>query len=284
MTRQEIKPRARLLSHLQETPKILADETRLSQVFANLLLNAAYAFDDENPKKNEISVTTFTSPQGEAIIEVKDNGRGLQAYERGSERAGTLAISGVAERLEVDQNGRLSVCAQILSSFGGTLEVESEPGKGSLFRITLPPAKTSERSAETSITAPLPQCHILLVDDEPMVQATLQRMLGERPMIVSTESAEEARALCTAGHPFDVILCDLMMEGMTGMDLYEELMKSAPEQAKRMIFITAGAFTMRSIEFLRSIPNAYIEKPFQAEVLQQQIRALFDQVGLIDRG
>jgi CheY-like chemotaxis protein len=58
-----------------------------------------------------------------------------------------------------------------------------------------------------------------------------------------------------------VILCDLMMPDMTGMDLHAELARKLPEQATRMIFLTGGAFTPRAREFLDEVPNQRLEKP-----------------------
>ena len=81
-----------------------------------------------------------------------------------------------------------------------------------------------------------------------------------------------------AGERFDVIVSDLMMPEMTGMELYEHLEKSAPEQASRVVFLTGGAFTASAREFLARVRNPTMEKPLQrkellstiADVLQRQ--------------
>jgi CheY-like chemotaxis protein len=65
-----------------------------------------------------------------------------------------------------------------------------------------------------------------------------------------------------AGEKFDLILCDLMMPEMTGMDLHRELSRVAPEQASRMIFLTGGAFTDKARQFLSETVKEYLEKPF----------------------
>ena len=103
---------------------------------------------------------------------------------------------------------------------------------------------------------------ILVVDDEPMVAKTIQRTLSTEHDIVALGSAEEALNRIGAGERFDVILCDLMMPQMTGMDLHAELSRVAREQAGRMIFLTGGAFTTRARAFLDETPNQCIEKPF----------------------
>ena len=73
---------------------------------------------------------------------------------------------------------------------------------------------------------------------------------------------------CAGGETFDLILCDLMMPDMTGMDLHRELSGTAPEQASRMIFLTGGAFTATALQFLSETPKEHIEKPFHAANLR----------------
>ena len=79
---------------------------------------------------------------------------------------------------------------------------------------------------------------------------------------------------CAAGERFDVILCDLMMPEMTGMDLYAELGKLAGDQADRLVFVTGGAFTPRAREFLERVPNARVEKPIDFQNLRLLLRNL----------
>ncbi len=73
------------------------------------------------------------------------------------------------------------------------------------------------------------------------------------------------------GEPFDLVFCDLMMPGYSGIDLYGEL---PPEQQSRFVFVTGGAFTARAQSFLASIPNRTIDKPFDLEVVQKIVDEL----------
>ena len=70
-------------------------------------------------------------------------------------------------------------------------------------------------------------------------------------------------ARIASGERFDAILSDLMMPEVTGMEVHDELSRTAPDQARRMIFLTGGAFTERAREFLDGVPNPRIEKPFE---------------------
>ena len=107
------------------------------------------------------------------------------------------------------------------------------------------------------------RAHVLVIDDEVAIGRTLVRGLGRFHEVVALTSGKEALARIAAGERFDAILSDLMMPEVTGMEIHEELARIAPDQAKRMIFMTGGAFTERAREFLDRIPNPRIEKPFE---------------------
>lgn len=109
---------------------------------------------------------------------------------------------------------------------------------------------------------------ILVVDDEPRMGKALQRLLAPWHDVVAAQSAREALGLVRGGADFDVILCDLMMPGMSGMDLHAELGRSAPGLATRMVFMTGGAYTAAAQRFLETVPNRRLEKPFKPEILE----------------
>ncbi len=113
---------------------------------------------------------------------------------------------------------------------------------------------------------------VLVIDDEPMIGRAIKRALQQDHDVCLASSAGDARDRLASGERFDVILCDLMMPQMTGMDLHAELLRVAPEQASGMVFLTGGAFTPGARAFLDAIANQRIEKPFDA----QHIRAIVD--------
>jgi CheY-like chemotaxis protein len=92
--------------------------------------------------------------------------------------------------------------------------------------------------------------------------------------VVALTSAAEAIARISAGERFDVILSDVMMPEVTGMEMHEQLLRVAPGQAQRMIFLTGGAFTATAREFLDRVPNLTIEKPFEGRKLIALIAGL----------
>jgi CheY-like chemotaxis protein len=155
-------------------------------------------------------------------------------------------------------------------SLGGDLEVESELGSGSLFRVLLPSASAAEETrppASAPVSHAARRARVLVVDDEPMIATAIRRTLGLEHDVTLASAGALALDRIARGEQFDIILCDLMMPQMTGMDLYAELKRSAPEQAERMVFLSGGAFTAAARTFLDEVPNQRLEKPFDTRQL-----------------
>jgi len=118
------------------------------------------------------------------------------------------------------------------------------------------------------------RARLLVIDDEPMMLRAIQRWLAEDFDMVATTDPREAVASVCQGVRFDAILCDLMMPIMSGMDVYEAIRAADPDQARRIVFMTGGAFAPRVLQFLASVPNARVEKPLERASLREAIRLL----------
>lgn len=111
---------------------------------------------------------------------------------------------------------------------------------------------------------------ILVIDDDPVVTRMLTRVLSAHNVVVAHSGSE---ALDRLEHQkFGLILCDLTMPGMSGMGFFEAVRDISPDLAQRIIFMTGGAFTAESHEFLNQHPDAWVEKPFDIRVLRELIR------------
>jgi PAS domain S-box-containing protein len=269
MAGKEMRQRARVVRDIQQVPMVKANESRLGQVFLNLLLNAAQAIPDGAAPENEIRIRTRTDGLGRAVVEVSDTGRGIPEDLRARVFDPFFTTKPVGEGTGLG----LSICLGIVRSIGGEILLESEVGEGSTFRVALPPHQPDRATAIfPSPDLPPQRVKLLVVDDEPYICTAIQRLLRREHRVTALTTVREALALLESGERFDVILSDLMMPEQNGEDFYKELNRVAPDQAKRMIFMTGGAFTARSEEFLRSSPVPQVAKPISLEMLQGAIR------------
>ena len=113
---------------------------------------------------------------------------------------------------------------------------------------------------------------VLVVDDEPLVAKALQLGLSGEFDVDITTSADEALALLTAGQAYETILCDVMMPGMTGVELRDRIASFSPEQAARIVFITGGLLLPHVRQWLDRVPNTCLEKPLDLDGLRELIR------------
>jgi PAS domain S-box-containing protein len=260
MTFHEIKYRARLSKELGPVPLVRAAAGKLSQVFLHLLLNAAYAIPEGAAEQHAIRVRTW-GEGGTACAEVSDTGCGIAPDHLGR------VFEPFFTTRDVGHAGLgLSICKNLVEAIGGTISLSSELGRGTTVRLTLPGCDVpGARLVPTP--RPAPRGRILVVDDDPGIRNSFERMLGAEHEVVCAGSGAEARALLEAGARFDVIFCDLMMPSVTGMDLHAWIAEHDPVLAARMVFISGGAFTPRAREFLGRVPNVRLEKPLEAEVV-----------------
>ena len=270
MTFNEIRHRARLVKDYGETPPVLADDARLGQVFINLLVNAAQAIPEGNWDANEIRIVTSTDALGNAVIEVRDTGRGISSSAMNRLFEPFFTTKPVGEGTGLG----LSICHNIITGMGGTISARNLEQGGACIRVMVPradrhvPAPKAERSEVASATK---RAVVLVVDDEPAVGVTLKRLLREHDVTV-VQRAPDALALLAAGQRFDVILSDIMMPEMSGMDFYETLRRLHPGMPERVVFVTGGAFTAAANAFLDEIPNECLTKPFDVKTVREAIR------------
>jgi len=293
LTATQVRHLATVRRAYGQVPRIVASSTRLVRAFINLLLHAANRLGGEGPGKHVITLTTSTGPRGEALVEIHDDGPELSSdvarrlfdpllMVRSSDPAASLG---------------LAVSHSVVTALGGQMEVRSAPGAGTTLRITLPaasalalapapappPAPSSvppsalrtklsaqpliptEPLAQTPTQAPSP-VRILVVDDEVTIGKALRRVLGREHEVVAVDEAREALALL-AEETFDVIFCDLMMPGMTGMEFRAEIATRWPDLLPRLVFMTGGAVSSTAREFVRNTDHPVVAKPFSRDTL-----------------
>ncbi|MEO7092054.1 MAG: ATP-binding protein, partial [Polyangiales bacterium] len=259
MVGNEVRTRVRVRREMPATvPAVLGVETRLEQVFVNLLLNAAYAIA-EGRADGEI-VIRVEPRAADVLVEIEDNGTGMEPdlLERIFEPFFTTRSSAAGTGLG------LSISRDIVLRFGGTISATSRPGSGTTMRVTLERAAAAPRVKEEIASANAPRRRVLVIDDEPLVVSMLVRALEAQHDVVGEVSAQAGLDRLLAGPAFDLVLCDLMMPDLTGMELHARIAREQPGVEHTIVFTTGGSFTRGAREFLDQVPNARLMKPFAA--------------------
>jgi len=114
---------------------------------------------------------------------------------------------------------------------------------------------------------------LLIVDDEPQIGNTLRLLLDPDHEVVPVTSGRGALERIKTDTAFDIIFCDLMMPEISGMDFYKALSQVAPQLVDRLVFMTGGVFSPKTNQFLDTISNTCIEKPFDISALLALISA-----------
>jgi CheY-like chemotaxis protein len=131
------------------------------------------------------------------------------------------------------------------------------------------PSRSSEPFEPGGIPAAPPgRLRILLVDDEPLVAHTMERLLRRDYDTIIEESGHDALVRIARGERFAAIVSDIMMPNMTGIELFEQLQHVAPDQAARLIFLSGGAFTPQARERLDGLGVIQLDKPVAAKQLR----------------
>jgi PAS domain S-box-containing protein len=272
MAWNEIRHRARVVKDYEEVPFIAANESRMGQIFLNLLVNAAQAIPPGHVERNEIRISLKVKG-GDVEVAVHDTGAGMLPAELDR-------IFEIFYSTKVAAGGTglgLAICKGIADQMGARISVESRPGVGSSFTLRLPLSLACEPPAEPATPKAEPaqgrRGRVLVVDDEADLLEVMRAMLSREHEVTSTGDPREALKRIAAGEAFDAILCDMMMPQMTGMDFYRELEKSHPALLPKLIFISGGAFSPGENDFMEASP-AYIEKPFGRAELSAAVRAM----------
>jgi two-component system, cell cycle sensor histidine kinase and response regulator CckA len=274
MAMNEIRFRAQLVRDLEPVPTVMASEGKLSQVFLNLLINAAHAIDEGDVGNNRIAVRTRTDG-ADVLVEISDTGKGIPPGDLDRVFEPFYSTKGVGKGSGLG----LAICHNLVVELGGEIRVESEVGRGTRFVVRLPVRRDEPREERTAAVSERPQPasgrgRILVVDDEESVRKTMIRLFGQAHEVVCAGSGQAAQAILARDASFDVILCDLMMPEMTGMDLHAWLAARDPALAARIVFITGGAFTPRASEYLAHAGNIKVDKPFDPANLRKLVSKL----------
>ena len=263
----QVKHRAEIVEDLGEDVWTRGNLGRISQVFVNLLVNAAEAF--ERGGSNRITITSRRTA-GTVVARVADNGPGIRPDQLG--RVFDAFLSSVG-----GTGLGLAMSREIVRSYGGDIQVDSKVAQGAAFTIVLPYTGPTHvavgvRAIEPSQAMPR-STRILFVDDEPSIRRGYERTFGRSYETSIAVDGEDAWRIITESQKFDIIICDLLMPNTGGMALYHRVCEVYPALAEAFVFVTGGVSEPHVQEFLKACGRTMLEKPFDMKELKRLIEA-----------
>jgi PAS domain S-box-containing protein len=235
---------------------VLGEEASLVTVFSNLLANALEA-QDATRRPDKVSVRVALEGAEWVCAEVRDTGIGIS-----EEHLGRAFEPFFSTKRELGRSGLgLAVAQRIIEQFGGSIVIGSQVGVGTRVRVRLcraqRPASESDPILDSQLSVP---GRVLVVDDDPLVLRSLVKLLKLDHDVDAAATGREALERVVSGEHYDVILCDVLMPGMSGIELQNELGRLDADLTERVIFITGGGSS--EIEgFLRRSGRAFLNKP-----------------------
>ncbi|MDJ0838409.1 MAG: ATP-binding protein [Acidobacteriota bacterium] len=286
------KPGLKLINKVpRNLPAVHADENRLQQMLYNLVGNAI-KFTDRG------SVTVSAGVMADWIeISVSDTGMGIPKEKHEQIFRGFEQLDGSSTRDTGGTGLGLAITRQLVHLHGGRIDVDSEPGKGSTFSITLPIAGGKVKEAEVlpealdreerkpdlpppaNISAPSRKQpgsvsgRVLIVDDEPVNRLVLSNYLVLHGYeVVEACSGQEVLDMMVAGEPFDMVLLDVMMPGLSGYKVCEALRRTYPVGDLPIIFLTARQQPEDLTAAFECGGDDFLNKPVHKDELVQRVR------------
>jgi PAS domain S-box-containing protein len=272
MSMHELRTKATVSVDLPPLPQVSTNESRLTQVLVNLLVNAAQAFTTNDPSVNQVVVRASAGADS-VTLAVIDNGPGIlpDVLPRIFDPFFTTKAVGQGRGLG------LSVAHSIVMSLNGKLTCRSTPGNGACFEINLPSVPTRHEGALVSSPANAARRgRVLIIDDNVGVLKGQVRALSKHHDVVGEHDPREALRRFEHGERFDVVFCDMMMPYLAGPDLYERALELDRELVRRFVFITGGVTQAGFDEFLDQVDNVRLEKPVSLQVFRDVVRRALD--------
>ena len=259
-----------------ELPWTMADAGQLQQVFMNIIVNA----ETEMRKAHGRGKLTIKTERIDNKIRLSfaDDGPGISKENLEKVFDPFFTTREVGEGTGLG----LSLSHGIIREHKGTIYAESEVGEGTIFIIELPIIAEERQLGLAEPASEIKEvsgARILVVDDEPAILVFLKKVLGgEGYEIETTSSGEEALGMIK-NKRYSLILCDIKLPGLSGIELYERIEKVAPSLQKRVMFITGDVTSADTGEFFKKTKTPYVTKPFDIAKLKEEISQVIARAG-----
>ncbi len=277
---REVRFKARVDLDVDYSPSLIVDRSLLTQAVLNILINASQAIDLKSSRDEWIAIKSYRSDGGVAI-EVSNSGPPIpeEIVDKLFDPFFTTKEPGAGVGLG------LSIAYETVARHGGYIEVSNcHPttfkvwlplDTGKVLHSMQPPPRSEQQPPPVSRKV---RVRVLLVDDERLVRNSFRRVL-DRAYDVSLASGGRQALEMIRDNDYDIILCDLLMPEVTGMDLYEKISKIKPDALPRFVFLTGGTACTEAREFLQQVKNARAFKPLENHELLRLVERAVERLG-----
>ncbi|PRP93030.1 Sporulation kinase A [Enhygromyxa salina] len=267
----QIRHRARLARNYLSAGYARGGEARLGQVFLNLLVNAGQAIEPGAPRENRVKVETRDLDDGRLEIAISDTGCGITEDVRARIFEPFFTTKPIGEGTGIG----LAISRDIVASMAGEIVVESEVGRGTTFRVRLPPATEDVPSPKILVESEgvrvVPAVRVLVVDDEPLIREMVCDALAKHEVTAVANGRDALEQIIA--QDWDLILCDMILPELSGVDVYRELEQARPDALEKFVFMTGGELSAKDLRLPSGAAARRLEKPFSIKALRSLVRA-----------
>jgi len=257
-----------------DLPETMANVGQLQQVLLNIIINAEQAMETSF-KQKKLTITT-EQVADKIRASISDNGPGIpeEIIDRLFDPFFTTKDNNSGMGLG------LNISYGIITEHGGEIRAQNEPDSGATFIIELPiVAETRERNPSNIADAEQEEpaeARILVVDDEPHICRALDRLLTEKGHQVETTSSPFKALEMLSETKYDLILLDLRMPDMNGIEFYDRIRAISPALQQKVVCVTGDVVSTQNEAFLHETGIPCVAKPFGVNELMRQVRHVLE--------
>ena len=244
-------------------PHVFADAHQVQQVLLNLIINAEQAMVTESGRGTLVVRSWHDAERECVVLEVNDDGPGI------TDDLQPKIFDPFFTTKEVGKGTGLglTVAYAIVQEHGGRIRLASSQGHGASFYVELPvsgtPLPRSVAPVQRADFESLAGSMVLVVEDEPALAAAVCEALSDAGFVVDRAGDGEEALRLVAATTYDLIVCDLKMPKIDGMQFYESLSATHPEMSRRVIFVTGDVAGTEAERFLQESGCRWLAKPFR---------------------
>ncbi|APV43847.1 PAS domain S-box-containing protein [Dehalogenimonas formicexedens] len=253
-----------------DLPWVVVDPGQLQQVFLNLIVNAEYAMKKAHDRGRLVIKTENHS--NHIRISFRDDGPGMSQEVMAKLFQPFFTTKETGEGTGLG----LSLSFGIIKEHGGQITAESIPGHGATFNIELPLSQlisepVFEPTTQNIILTMKKTIRVLVVDDEPYVRTLIKSILKSDVFLVDECDRPNKVLEALENNEYDVIMLDIRMPEMSGIELLERISLKWPDRANHVIVITGDASDLITKNFLESREIPYVTKPFTRKTIEEAV-------------